>query len=121
VGFVTLRFPINWLISFDQSQFVHLITASSYFSFVAYFLLAFGVVFELPLVMTFLSLIGVVTPQKLSKNRPQILVGLWIVSTVITPGADPYSPIIVGISLTSLFFLSEVLIRVINKQSSEVQ
>ncbi len=115
VGFVTLRFPINWLVNFDSADFVRAITADSYFSFVTFFLLAFGVAFELPLVLTFLSVIGVVSSQWLAKNRAYILVGLWVVSTFITPGSDPYSPIILGIAFTVLFFLSEILIRVIGR------
>ena len=51
----------------------------------------------------------------LQKNRSYILVGLWILSALITPGADPYSPIILGVALTGLYFLSELLIRVIGK------
>jgi sec-independent protein translocase protein TatC len=115
VGFVVLRFPINWLIDFGQSHFVELITAANYFSFIAFFLLAFGIAFELPLVLTFLALVGVVSSQWLAQKRAYILVGLWILSCFITPGADPYSPVILGVSFTILFFLSELLIRAIGK------
>ena len=116
VGFLTLRFPVAWLISFGQGAgFNELISADSYFSFVTFFMLAFGATFELPLVLTFMSLVGIVSSKKLAKNRAYILVGLWIVSTVVTPGADPYSPIILGTALTFLYFFSEVLIRIIGK------
>jgi sec-independent protein translocase protein TatC len=115
VGFITLRFPINWLVGFDNGDFVHAITADSYFSFVTFFLLAFGITFELPLVLTFLSVIGVVSSQWLAKNRAYILVALWIVSCFITPGSDPYSPVILGIAFTVLFFISEIMIRIIKR------
>jgi sec-independent protein translocase protein TatC len=115
VGFVTLRFPINWLVGFDNADFVHAITADSYFSFVTFFLLAFGVTFELPLVLTFLSVIGVISSRWLAKNRAYILVALWVISTFITPGSDPYSPVILGIAFTVLFFISELMIRIIGR------
>lgn len=116
VGFLTLRFPVAWLIGFGQnSGFNELISADSYLSFSAFFMLAFGVTFELPLVLTFLSVVGVLSSRKLAKNRPYVLVGLWILSCFITPGADPYSPIILGTALTALYFLSELLIRAIGK------
>ncbi len=116
VGFVTLRFPVAWLLGFGQDAGFHeLISADNYFSFILYFMLAFGVTFELPLVMTFLSLIGVISSRRLSRSRPYALVGLWLLATVITPGADPYSPIILGVALTFLYFLSELLIRAIGK------
>jgi sec-independent protein translocase protein TatC len=42
-------------------------------------------------------------------------VGLWIASCFVTPGADPYSPLIVGVALTVLYFISETLIRLIGR------
>ena len=115
VGFIVLRFPINWLISFGQSHFQEIITADNYFSFVMFFLLAFGLTFELPLVLTFLAMVGVVSSSWLAQRRAYILVGLWIASCFITPGADPYSPVILGVSFTVLYFLSEILIRAMGK------
>jgi sec-independent protein translocase protein TatC len=116
VGFVTLRFPVAWLIGFGRDAgFNELISAANYFSFVLYFMLAFGVTFELPLVMTFLAVVGVISSRRLSRSRPYVLVGLWVIATLITPGADPYSPIILGAALTFLYFFSELLIRVIGK------
>jgi len=111
VGFLTLRYPLDWLLSFGEQYFVELITADNYFTFVAYFLLAFGLTFELPLVLTFLAVLGVISSQQLRKNRAAILVGLWVASCFITPGADPYSPLIIGAAFTVLYFLSEGLIR----------
>lgn len=115
VGFVTLRFPINWLVTFGQNTFIELISADSYFSFVGFFLLAFGIVFELPLVLTFLAVLGIINSRMLAKNRSYILIGLWFLSTVITPGSDPYSPIILSVAFTFLFFVSEFMIRFIKK------
>ena len=115
VGFVTLRYPINWLLGFGDQYFVEIITADNYFTFVAYFLLAFGITFELPLVLTFLAVVGVLSLQTLSERRAHILVGLWIASCFITPGADPYSPLIVGVAFTVLYFVSEGLIRIMHR------
>jgi sec-independent protein translocase protein TatC len=114
-GFVVLHYPIAWLIGFGKDNFVLLLDANSYFTFVAYFLLAFGIVFELPLVLTFLSLVGIVTSQFLRAKRKYILFGLWFLSCFITPGADPYSPIIIGLALTILFEFSIILMRILKK------
>ncbi len=116
VGFLTLRFPVAFLLQFGRdSGFHELISADSYFSFILFFMLAFGATFELPLIMTFTAVVGIVSSKQLAKNRAYALVGLWALATVITPGADPYSPIILGVSLTLLYFFSEVLIRAIGK------
>jgi len=116
VGFLTLRFPVSFLLQFGRdSGFHELISADSYFSFILFFMLAFGITFELPLVMTFTSVVGLISSKTLAKNRSYALVGLWALACIITPGADPYSPIILGVSLTLLYFLSELLIRLIGK------
>lgn len=115
VGFVVLRWPLAWLIAFGGDRFVLLLDANSYFTFVTYFLLAFGIVFELPLVLTFMAVVGIVNSRILREKRMYILFGLWIVSCFITPGADPYSPVIIGVALTILFELTILLMRAIGK------
>lgn len=115
VGFLVLRYPIDWLVTFGHDRFIPLITADSYFTFVTYFLLAFGAVFELPLVLTFLGVLGVINSRMLREKRMYILFALWVLSCFITPGADPISPIIIGVALTGLFELSIILLRVIKK------
>jgi sec-independent protein translocase protein TatC len=115
VGYLTLRYPIDWLVSFNQGTFTSLLSADSYLTFVTYFLLAFGVVFETPIVITFLGVVGVVNSRMLRRRRMYILFALWVVSCFITPGADPISPIIVGVAFTVLFELSVLLLRIIKK------
>jgi len=115
VGFVVLRFPVDWLIQFGHQDFTLLLKADSYLTFVAYFLLAFGIVFELPLVLTFMGVVGIVNSTILRQKRMYILFGLWVLSCFITPGADPYSPVIISIAFTVLFELTVILLRAIGK------
>ncbi|WIG57263.1 MAG: Twin-arginine translocation protein TatC [Ktedonobacterales bacterium] len=115
LGYVVLRYPVQWLFHFGSDQFILLPDANSYLTFVAYFLLAFGIVFELPLVLTFMGIVGIINSRMLRQKRMYILFGLWVLSCFITPGADPYSPIIIGVSLTFLFELSVLLLRIIKK------
>lgn len=115
LGFIVLRWPLAWLIQFGGDRFVLLLDANSYFTFVTYFLLAFGIIFELPLVLTFMAVVGIVNSQILRQKRMYILFGLWLVSCVITPGADPYSPVIIGAAMTVLFELTILLMRFIGK------
>ncbi|HEX5441586.1 MAG TPA: twin-arginine translocase subunit TatC, partial [Ktedonobacterales bacterium] len=115
VGFIVLRYPIDWLVTFGSDRFLLLTDADSYFTFVTYFLLAFAIVFELPLVLTFMSVVGIISSQVLRQKRLVILFGLWFLSCFITPGADPFSPVIIGASFTVLFELSILLMRAIGR------
>src|SRR5438445_8807272 len=100
LGFVVLQYPVAWLINFASDSFTPLITADSYFTFVAFFLLAFGIVFEIPLVLPFIARFGLVTSQTLTMRRPAAHIGMWIAATFLTPGADLYSPIILGVAMS---------------------
>ena len=115
LGYVVLRFPVQWLINIASDNFTELITADSYFTFVAFFMLAFGIVFEIPLILTFLAQIGVITSNTLKKRRAASHVGLWIAATFLTPGADIYSPIILGVAMSFLYELTIVFIRLTKK------
>jgi sec-independent protein translocase protein TatC len=112
LGFIVLQYPVQWLINFGSSNFTELITADSYFTFVAFFLLAFGIVFEIPLVLTFMAQLGLVTSQALRRKRPTAHVGMWIAATFLTPGADIYSPIILGVAMSLLYELTIIFIRI---------
>lgn len=115
VGFLVLHYPIDWLVQFGSDRFILLTDADSYFTFVTYFLLAFAIVFELPLVLTFMSVVGIINSTVLRQKRLIILFGLWFLSCFITPGADPFSPIIIGVTFTVLFELSILLMRAIGR------
>ena len=111
LGYIVLRYPVQWLVTFASNTFVELITANSYFTFVAFFVLAFGLVFELPLVLTFMAQVGLITSDTLKKRRASSHIGMWIASTFLTPGADIYSPIILGTAMSFLYELTIVFIR----------
>jgi sec-independent protein translocase protein TatC len=115
LGYVVLQYPVNWLVNFGDGSFTNLVSAGSYLSFVSFFLLVFGLIFELPLVLTFLAIIGVINADILKSKRAVAHVGMWIAATVVTPGADLYSPIFVGVSLSVLYELSIIFIRVFVK------
>ena len=115
LGFIVLRYPVQWLVTFASGSFTELVTADSYFTFVAFFMLAFGLVFELPLVITFLAQIGVVTSQTLQRKRTASHVGMWIAATFLTPGADIYSPIILGVAMSCLYELTIIFIKITKK------
>jgi sec-independent protein translocase protein TatC len=123
IGYIVIRFPVEWLIGFASDSFTELLTANSYFTFAALFIMVFGLVFELPLVITFLAKIGIVNVDTLKKKRPAAHVGMWIAATFLTPGADLYSPIILGVCMSFLYELTIIFIRFAIKdetQSEEV-
>ncbi|GCF08181.1 twin-arginine translocase subunit TatC [Dictyobacter arantiisoli] len=119
LAYFILQYPVSFLVNFGADSFNELISANSYFSFVAFFLLIFGAIFELPLVLTFLAMIGIVTENFLKSKRAIAHVCLWAASTVLTPGADLYSPLFIGVSLSVLYEFSILLIHFVVKKDPE--
>ena len=70
------------------------LSLSSYFDFLSTMCLAMGVMFQLPLVMIFLSSIGIVEPRTYARYRPHFLIGALFVAGVITPGPDWISQVL---------------------------
>jgi sec-independent protein translocase protein TatC len=74
------------LTQFSADYVYNLIQASQYLGFVVKFLLAFGILFELPVVVLILSAFGLVTPQFLREKRRHAIVGVTVIAAFLTPG-----------------------------------
>lgn len=92
-----------------------LIGLSQYFSFLFNLLLPFGLIFELPLVVLFLTRIGILQPATLSKARKYAYLVLVILATFITP-PDIVSDILVAIPLLLLFEVSVLLSKIVYRK-----
>lgn len=114
--FLVLPYGLSWLINFNRSSFDTYLTANSYVPFVALFLLAFGAVFELPLIMMLLAMAGVVNHKMLRKVRRWAIIVEAFVAMVITPGGDPISMILMFIPLLFLYELGVWLVALVGKR-----
>ena len=115
--FVIIPFAINFLVSFGQEQGLKpMITISSYIDFIIKFTLAFGVVFELPVVITLLSMLGLVTPQFLSKNRKYAVLINFIIAAVLTPTPDIVNQTLMAGPLCILYELGIISARIFGRK-----
>jgi sec-independent protein translocase protein TatC len=110
--FLIVPLTVNFLGTYQVSETVeNTIQLSSYISTVVSVTFAVGLVFELPILVYFLTKIGVLTPSFLKKNRSYMFVALLILSAIITP-PDMFSQILV---VVPLIFLYEISIGVSNR------
>lgn len=118
-GVVTAYFVVPLAISFFtkfQGKNVEILPfASEYVGFIALILVVFGVSFELPLVLVSLTAVGITSARWLASKRVYAFFIIFGVATVITPGADWISPLILGGILYVLYELSIVISRLIGK------
>ncbi|WP_233832319.1 twin-arginine translocase subunit TatC [Paraburkholderia sp. ZP32-5] len=83
----------------------------NYLSFVLTMFLAFGVTFEVPIVVVLLVRMNVVTLKKLKEIRPYVIVGAFIVSAVVTP-PDVFSQLILAVPLIVLYEAGIIAARI---------
>jgi sec-independent protein translocase protein TatC len=111
--FVILPYGVQFLLSFQTEEIKPAISLGHFANFFGFFLLLFGAIFELPLMMIFLTMIKVLNPQKLSKYRKETFFFIVVFSAVITPTPDAINMSLLAIPLFLLFeaglFLSKRL------------
>jgi sec-independent protein translocase protein TatC len=103
--FVIFPMVLKFLVNMGQDMFVTNFTAERYFSFIMNMTLPFGVLFELPVVVMFLTSLGIINPFVLGKVRKYAYFVLIIIAVVITP-PDFMSDFVVTLPLLLLYEIS---------------
>ena len=111
VAYLILPYATGFLYRFQSKDIHILLTADAYFSFVSTMFLTFGLIMQFPIILVLLSKVGLVSSQKLRRNRRMAILGAVIVSNLITPGGDFVSPAVMSLLLYGLYETSIVLIR----------
>jgi sec-independent protein translocase protein TatC len=121
--FVTLPYMLRFLVKFTVVSLPGIepmITVTEYFDLTLMVLLGFGLVFELPVLIFFLSIFGIVTPQFLWTNIRYAILVIAIVAAIITPTPDATTMLIFMAPMIGLYFVgiavSAVAVRKKNRQ-----
>jgi sec-independent protein translocase protein TatC len=113
--FVTLPYILKFLVSF-QGPVVPMISINEYFDLTLLVLLGLGIVFELPILVFFLSLFGIVTPKFLWKNIRYAILIISIVAAVITPTPDAMTMLIFMAPMVGLYFVGIAVSAVVTRK-----
>lgn len=113
--FIIAPFATNFLMNFTLPGVDNSPTLQSYTGFLVMFTLPTGLVFELPIVVYFLSKVGLVTPQAMRKYRKHSIIGILLLAAVITP-PDVITQFLIGIPLFILYEISIFVSARANKQ-----
>ena len=92
----------------------------AYLDFVMTLILAFGLTFQLPVILTLLGQIGVVNTEMLTKGRRFAVVGVCAVAAIITP-PDPISMIAMAIPLMALYEIAVFAVRILEKRRAKAE
>jgi sec-independent protein translocase protein TatC len=110
LAYFTLPRALQFLIDIGGTDnFVTAFAPGKYFTLITYMMLAFGIGFEFPILLIFLQMAGILTPDQLRGARRYAIVGICVAVAVITPSGDPISMLMLSVPMI-LFYEVSILI-----------
>jgi sec-independent protein translocase protein TatC len=110
---------IHFLLVSASEGFTPLISISRYFSFLTMFILPFGAVFQLPLVIMLLTHLGLITPRFLAKNRKYAVLIIFILAAILTPTPDMISQTLMALPVIALYEVSIWISYLVRRRREE--
>ncbi|MDH3542269.1 MAG: twin-arginine translocase subunit TatC [Desulfobulbaceae bacterium] len=108
--FVVFPPAFRFLLGYSADFLSPMPTVTEYFSLSLRLLIAFGVIFELPILMVFLAKLGIVDVAFLNKNRKYAILINFIIAAVLTPTPDVVNQMLMGIPLLVLYEVSVIAV-----------
>jgi sec-independent protein translocase protein TatC len=104
--FFVLPFALNFLISYGvQAGFIPQLSIANYVGFALWFLLVFGLTFEVPLALTLMAKLGWVDAPFLKRYRKWAFLGAFLFAAILTPTPDPFNQCLMALPM---YFFYEV-------------
>ncbi|NOQ67074.1 MAG: twin-arginine translocase subunit TatC [Desulfobacterales bacterium] len=114
--FVVFPPAFSFLLGYSADFLSPMPAVNEYFSLSLRLLIAFGVIFELPILMVFLAKIGVVDVAFLNKNRKYAILINFIIAAILTPTPDIVNQMLMGVPLLVLYEISVVAVWVFGRK-----
>jgi sec-independent protein translocase protein TatC len=118
--FIVLPHALKFLTDFDSAQFNNILQAKPYLGFCVHVLLAMLIVFELPVFMVGLNRLGIMTTDKLRKNRRMGYFACGVVGMAVAPSVDPVTTTLQAVPLFVLFELSIILCAFLDRRENRL-
>ena len=118
--FILLPPAFNFLLTFGDDVAEPMIKIGNYVSILTRLIFWIGICFEIPLVMFFLTKIGVVKPEWLAKYRRWAYVAAFILGAIITPTFDPVNQSLVAVPIIFLYELGILLSKLARRKKTEL-
>lgn len=114
--FVVFPPAFRFLLGYSADFLTPMPAVKEYFSLSLRLLIAFGVVFELPILMVFLAKLGIVDVPFLNKNRKYAILINFIIAAVLTPTPDIVNQMLMGVPLLVLYEISVVAVWIFGRK-----
>ena len=112
--FFVLPAGLSFLLGWDTERYETIITPSFYLAFTTRFLLACGIVFELPAATYVCAKLGLIDANLLKKYRKHAIVANTVLAAAITPSPDPFTMVMLAVPLIIMYEFSIIIARYVN-------
>ena len=109
---ITLTYGVKFLLGFQSDQLLPVISINRFVNFVSIFILAFGVIFELPIFMVFTAKVGLIARRTFEKNRRYAVLVISILAALLTPTPDVVNMLLMGGPLYLLYEVGILILKV---------
>ena len=115
--FFVLPFALNFLVSYGVSAgFIPQLSIAQYVGFALWFLMVFGLIFEVPLAITLMAKLGWVDAPFLKRYRKWALLGAFIVAAILTPTPDPFNQCLMALPMYIFYEVGIISAGFFNKK-----
>jgi len=110
LAYFSLGRSMHYLLGLTPDGVANILQVDQYMSFVMTMLLAFGIAFEVPLLIVMLNLAGILTHERFRKWRRMILFGVFLIAGMANPSPDPITMLILGGACAALVEVAEFIV-----------
>ncbi len=118
--FFVLPFALNFLLSYGlESGFIAQISIANFVGFILWFLLVFGLIFEVPLALTLMAKLGWVDATLLRQYRKWAFLGSFLFAAILTPTPDPFNQCIMALPMYFFYEVGIISAQIFGKKKQE--
>jgi sec-independent protein translocase protein TatC len=116
---IVLPFAMNFLLTYKTENIKPMLSVGRYIDFCLKFILAFGTIFELPVVVLFLTRMGIVTTEFLSKNRKYAILIAFVLAAILTPTPDAFNQTLMAGPIILLYEIGIIASKIFARKDAK--
>jgi sec-independent protein translocase protein TatC len=107
---------MNFLLTYKTANLQPMISVGKYTDFCLKFILSFGAIFELPVIVVFLTKMGIVSTEFLAKNRKYAVLIAFVIAALLTPTPDAFNQTLMAVPILILYEAGILASKILNKK-----
>ncbi|MEV7968742.1 twin-arginine translocase subunit TatC [Sphaerisporangium sp. NPDC088356] len=121
LAYLTMDKGLSLLLGFAPGNVIPLISMDQYVGFMMAMLVIFGLSFEIPLLLVFLNLIGILPFRLVSKHQRMVIFLMFVFAAVATPSQDPITMLALALPMVGMFLIAEVIMYFHDRKKDELE